>query len=55
MVHDELLAEVPEADADITVEILKSCLSRAFVATFPGAPAGGLVDAHVGVSWAEVH
>jgi DNA polymerase-1 len=55
MVHDELLAEVPEADADATVETLKSCLTRAFVETFPGAPTLGLVDAHVGVSWADVH
>ena len=54
MVHDELLAEVPAADADATVEILKSCLHRAFVETFPGAPTLGLVDAHVGASWAEL-
>lgn len=55
MVHDELLAEVPETDADGTVETLKSCLHRAFIETFPGAPTLGLVDAHVGRSWAEVH
>ncbi len=54
MVHDELLAEVPAADADTTAEILKSCLHRAFVATFPGAPTVGLVEAHVGHSWAEL-
>jgi DNA polymerase I len=55
MVHDELLAEVPEADAAATVETLKSCLHDAFVETFPGAPTLGLVDAHVGRSWADVH
>jgi DNA polymerase-1 len=55
MVHDELLAEVLEGDADAAVETLKACLTRAFVETFPGAPTLGLVDAHVGASWAEVH
>jgi DNA polymerase-1 len=54
MVHDELLAEVPEADADATVETLKACLYRAFVETFPGAPTLGLVDAHLGASWADL-
>jgi DNA polymerase I-like protein with 3'-5' exonuclease and polymerase domains len=55
MVHDELLAEVPEGEAGATVDILKSCPTRAFEETFPGAPIGGLVDAHVGHSWADVH
>jgi DNA polymerase I-like protein with 3'-5' exonuclease and polymerase domains len=55
MVHDELLAEVPEADAERIAETLKTCLHRAFVETFPGAPTRGLVDAHVGAHWAEVH
>ena len=55
MVHDELLAEVPEADAATVAEKLKECLHRAFVETFPGAPTRGLVDAHVGAHWAEVH
>jgi DNA polymerase I-like protein with 3'-5' exonuclease and polymerase domains len=54
MVHDELLAEVPEGDADAIVETLKSSLHRAFEATFPGAPTLGLVDAHVGASWADL-
>jgi DNA polymerase family A len=38
MVHDELLAEVPEADAPTVAEKLKECLHRAFVETFPGRP-----------------
>lgn len=54
MVHDELLAEVPESDADVAIETLKSCLHRAFVETFPCAPTLGLVDAHVGASWADL-
>ena len=54
MVHDELLAEVPEADAAATVDTLRTCLHRAFVETFPGAPTLGLVDAHVGGTWADL-
>jgi DNA polymerase-1 len=54
MVHDELLAEVPEDDADAAAATLKSCLHHAFVDTFPGAPTLGLVDGHVGASWAEL-
>jgi DNA polymerase I-like protein with 3'-5' exonuclease and polymerase domains len=55
MIHDELLVEVPEADADAAVETLKACMHRAFVETFPGAPTFGLVDAHIGASWAACH
>lgn len=55
MLHDELLAEVPEGQADKTAKTLKDCLIRAFVETFPGAPTLGLVDARIGVSWADVH
>jgi DNA polymerase I-like protein with 3'-5' exonuclease and polymerase domains len=54
MVHDELLAEVPEADAATVAEKLKGCLHRAFVETFPGAPTLGLVDSQVGYDWADV-
>ena len=54
MVHDELLAEVPEEDAERVAETLKKCLHRAFVETFPGAPTAGLIDAHLGASWAEL-
>ena len=38
-----------------SLKTLKACLHRAFVETFPGAPTLGLVDAHVGAHWAEVH
>ena len=54
MVHDELLAEVPEAETERTADTLKSCLHRAFVETFPGAPTLGLVDAHAGATWADL-
>jgi DNA polymerase I-like protein with 3'-5' exonuclease and polymerase domains len=54
MVHDELLAEVPEAEAERTADTLKSCLHRAFVETFPGAPTLGLVAAHAGATWADL-
>lgn len=36
------------------VLVATTCLHRAFVETFPGAPTLGLVDAHVGASWADL-
>ena len=54
MVHDELIAEVAENGAEAAAETLRACLHRAFVETFPGAPTVGLVDAHLGASWAEL-
>jgi DNA polymerase-1 len=55
MVHDELLAEVPEEKATRAAETLKKCLHRAFVETFPGAPTLGLVEAKIGTSWKGIH
>ena len=42
------------AGAEAAAETLKACLHRAFVETFPGAPTAGLIDAHLGASWAEL-
>ena len=53
-VHDELLLEVHEADAQRAREILQQTMIDAFVATFPGAPTNGVATAKVGLSWAEV-
>ena len=55
MIHDELLAEVPEDRADEAVVLLRECMTAAFAETFPGAPLLGIVDVKVGRSWAEVH
>jgi DNA polymerase I len=55
MIHDELLAEVPEDRADEAVVVLRECMTDAFAATFPGAPLLGIVGVKVGRSWADVH
>ena len=55
MIHDELVAEVPEDRADDTAAVLRECMTAAFAETFLGAPLRGIVDAKVGRSWAEVH
>jgi DNA polymerase I len=50
--HDELVAEVPEEDADRAAEILKRAMIDGFVEIFPGAPLNGLVEPKVGTDWA---
>jgi DNA polymerase-1 len=52
-VHDELLAEVAEDDAERAREILQQAMVDAFVATFPGAPTTGVATATIGRNWAE--
>jgi DNA polymerase-1 len=53
-VHDELLLEVDEADAERARDILQRTMIDAFVATFAGAPTNGVAAAKIGLSWAEV-
>jgi DNA polymerase I-like protein with 3'-5' exonuclease and polymerase domains len=52
--HDELLMEVPEAQAEAARVLLEESMLEAFVATFPKAPIVGLAEAKVGRSWKEV-
>jgi DNA polymerase-1 len=51
--HDEIVLEVPEADAARAAVLLKEAMTAAFVATFPGAPLRDLVAVKIGRSWAE--
>ena len=53
-VHDELLIEVPEGDAEQARDILERSMVDAFVDTFPGAQTNGLAVAKIGRTWAEV-
>jgi DNA polymerase-1 len=53
-VHDELLAEVAEDDAERARDLLQAAMTDAFVATFPGAPTTGVAKALIGRSWLEV-
>ena len=52
-VHDELLIEVPEGDAERARDILERSMVDAFVDTFPGAQTNGLAVA-IGRTWADV-
>jgi len=52
-VHDELLAEVSETDAEAARDILRRAMIDAFVTTFPGAPTRGVAEARIGRTWAE--
>lgn len=53
-IHDELLIECIEADADSARTILEQSMVEAFATIFPDAPTNGLAVAKVGVSWADV-
>jgi DNA polymerase I-like protein with 3'-5' exonuclease and polymerase domains len=52
-VHDELLVEAAESDADNARRILEETMIEAFELTFPGAPTAGVVKVNVGKNWAE--
>jgi len=51
--HDEIVLEVPQADAARAAVLLKEAMTAAFAATFPGAPLRDLVAVKIGRSWAE--
>ena len=52
-VHDELLLEVEEDDAEKARLILETTMIDAFSETFPGAPENGVAAAKIGRTWAE--
>jgi DNA polymerase I len=54
IVHDELVLEVDEADADRAVAAVESAMTAGFLAIFPEGRAAmtGLVEAHQGPNWA---
>jgi DNA polymerase I len=52
-VHDELLLEVHEDDAEIARGLLEDVMVDAFATTFPGAPTTGVAAATIGQNWAE--
>ena len=53
-VHDELVLEVHEDDAELARDLLEIAMLNAFVETFPGAPTNSVATAQIGRSWAEV-
>lgn len=54
MIHDELILEADAQDADAVATLLTEEMTRAFAATFPDAPIGGLVDVKTGSSWSSL-
>jgi DNA polymerase I-like protein with 3'-5' exonuclease and polymerase domains len=50
-VHDEIVVEVPETDAEHARTIVVEAMTRAFAETFPDAPLNGLVETTVSTSW----
>jgi DNA polymerase I-like protein with 3'-5' exonuclease and polymerase domains len=53
-VHDEIVLEVAEAEADIAAEILTEAMTTAFERTFPGAPTRNVVEVKIGPTWAHL-
>jgi DNA polymerase I-like protein with 3'-5' exonuclease and polymerase domains len=53
IVHDEVILEASEADAPKAARILEECMVAGMLDVFPGASATGLVEAHIGKSWAD--
>jgi hypothetical protein len=50
-VHDEIVLEVPEADAEHAGVLLADCMMRAFGTTFPNAPLNNLVELEIRDAW----
>jgi DNA polymerase-1 len=50
--HDEIVLEVAEKDAERAKRLLEQAMTNAFAETFPGAPLRDLVKAHIGADWA---
>jgi DNA polymerase I len=53
-IHDELILEVLEPDAERAKEILQTAMTKAFATTFPGAPLSKVATAKIGANWAAV-
>jgi DNA polymerase-1 len=53
-VHDELLAEAVEDDAERARILLQDAMIEAFMVTFPGAPTTGVAKAAIGRTWFDV-
>jgi DNA polymerase I len=51
--HDEIVLEVREDQANRAAEILNQSMIDGFAETFPGAPLNGLVEPHIGQNWAR--
>jgi DNA polymerase-1 len=53
-VHDEIIVEVAEKDAEDARDLLEACMLGAFAETFPKASLAGVVEAKIGKTWGEL-
>ena len=53
VVHDEVIVEAAEGDAAEAARLLEEGMVAGFLDVFPEAATNGLVEAHVGGSWAD--
>jgi DNA polymerase-1 len=53
VVHDEIIVEASEADALEVTRVLEASMVAGMLDVFPNASTHGLVEAHVGTSWAD--
>jgi DNA polymerase-1 len=52
--HDEIVLEVKQDDAERAAGLLQQAMTGAFAETFPGAPLNGLVAVRTGATWAKI-
>jgi DNA polymerase I-like protein with 3'-5' exonuclease and polymerase domains len=52
-VHDEIVLEVPEKDAEEARRILTECMVSSFAEIFPGAPLNDVVSTGIGPNWKD--
>ena len=53
VVHDELIVEAAASDAPQVAQAVEAAMVEGMLAIFPQAATAGLVEAHVGKSWAD--
>lgn len=52
-IHDELVCETPTKEVRRTKEAIVKCMTQAFVELCPDVSTRGLVDVHIGRTWAD--
>jgi len=52
-IYDEMIVEVSADQAGTVTQALTAAMQAGMAQIFPGAPLDGVVEAHVGQTWAE--
>jgi DNA polymerase I-like protein with 3'-5' exonuclease and polymerase domains len=53
VVHDEIIVETTEAQAEAVARIMEESMVAGMLDLFPNASTNGLVEAHIGRTWAD--